>query len=408
MLGSAKAKRMKSASMWVLASAVLGFSILISGSGSVSADGVVEVSEVNAGTADYASAAESDILDHATDLIQGLTIAPNQTVQISVKAIDAAGSERAELVPAVNDNTDANQAALSTVKYDWYVAGGSTAAGAAVIQAGDAGGPVDDNVAYYTATGDGVINVEVFIYQLWDDRTFEITHTTTINVVTPVAVAAEAMPTNPGTPPASIANADAVVAPESALVLSSTGVESGGTSSATNRPVVSIPVGAVNNFFGAKVSSVVASTLPSLPSQYAMGSSAANITFFNASGVAQDTFTLLRAAQVCLPTSEGDLVNGMSNVKVLRFNTATNQWVTLNSSYDLFTKQVCGSTMNFSNFAVGVQETQSSAETGANLPATGGWSPTNGLLSLIGVLGFLLVGGGFVTMRRAKQAARPE
>jgi hypothetical protein len=404
MLGSAKAKRMKSASMWVLASAVLGFGVLISGSGSVSADGIVTNGAAGGNTyADYASAASSDVLAHSTDLIQGLTIPPNQTVQISVKAIDGAGSERAQLVPAVNVNTTSAQATASEVTYTWSTTGG-TAAGRTVTQ----GGAADLNTATVTATGSGTIDVQVVLTQIWDDRTITVTHQTTINVAAPVAGAVEAMPTNPGTPPASIANADAVVAPESALVLSSTGVESGGTSSATNRPVVSIPVGAVNNFFGAKVSSVVASTLPSLPSQYAMGSSAANITFFNASGVAQDTFTLLRAAQVCLPTSEGDLVNGTSNVKVLRFNTATNQWVTLNSSYDLFTKQVCGNTMNFSNFAVGVQETQGSAESGANLPATGGWSPTNGLLSLIGLLGLFLVGGGVVTLRRANQAARPE
>ncbi|MDA0677161.1 MAG: hypothetical protein O2788_04050, partial [Chloroflexi bacterium] len=233
-----------------------------------------------------------------------------------------------------------------------------------------------------------------------------------VTVLNPAATATPApLPTNPGTPPASIPNADGVVTPEGSLLLSPDGVESGSSpesSALKSKPVVHIPVGSVSNFFGASVASVDPKTLPAMPSKYKVGSQAANITFYDANGVAQDPFTLLRAAKVCLPTSSSDRLNGISNVKLLRYNAAVGQWVALSSSYNAITNQVCGSTSHFSNFAVGVQQLPATLVSDGNLPATGGWSPTSGMLSLIGVLGFLLVGGGFVTMRRAKQAARPE
>jgi hypothetical protein len=332
--------------------------------------------------------AADETLNSAETLPIGLTMEPGQQVAVSVELLDLNGD--------VNND-------LPGVTFSWSDTGGS---GSVIL------GATDQRTAIIQANSAGSTTFEVYVYQNQESGDWRVYREIVVTVSNAAATATAApMPTNPGTPPASIPNAGGVVTPEGALLLSPDGVESGSSpeSSALNsKPVVDIQVGSVNNFFGASVASVDPSSLPAMPSMYKIGSKAASISFYDVNGVSQDPFTLLRAAKVCLPTSSSDRANGITNVKLLRYNAAVGQWVALSSTYNAITNQVCGSTSHFSNFAVGVQQLPATPVSGNNLPATGGWSPTSGMLSLIGVLGFLLVGGGFVTMRRAKQAARPE
>jgi len=332
--------------------------------------------------------AADETLNSAQTLPTGLTMYPGQQVAVSVELLDLNGDVNNDL-PGVN--------------FVWSVKAGN----GSVIS-----GAASKRTVIIQANSAGSTTFEVFVHQDQQSQDWEVYREVVVSVSNPAPTATPApLPTNSGTPPASIPNAGGVVTPEGSLLLSPDGVESGSSPESLalkSKPVVHIPVGSVSNFFGASVASVDASSLPDMPSQYLMGSSAASITFYDVNGVAQDPFTLLRAARVCLPTASSDRANGISNVKILRYNSAVNQWVALTSSYNAITNQVCGNTSHLSNFAVGVQQLPATPVSGGNLPATGGWSPTNGLLSLIGVLGFLLVGGGFVTMRRAKQASRPE
>ncbi|MDA0233091.1 MAG: hypothetical protein O3B04_09720 [Chloroflexi bacterium] len=233
----------------------------------------------------------------------------------------------------------------------------------------------------------------------------------TITVLSPGAVAtAPTPPTNPGSPPSSIPNSKGVVTPEGTLLVSSTGLESGGNPESQalgNRPVIFIQSGSVNGFFGVNVNSVDPATLPAMPARFIRGSSATDISFVDGLGTVQNNFRLLRSAEVCLPTASGDRANGISDIRVLRYNDSVGQWVELTSTYNTITRQVCANSSNFSNFAVGVLQVQATQGPSGNLPATGGWSPGSGLLLFAGLFGFVLVGGGVVSMRRARNA-RPE
>ena len=384
MLGSAIPRR------WITSLALVGLVTVFAVSYAAvwSSPASADSEGTGTGTGNGTPLAANETLNSAQTLATGLTMYPGQQVAVSVELLDLDG--------AVNND-------LPGVLFQWTVTAGN---GSVIL------GASNQRTVTIQANAAGSTTFQVVASQTQTNQVWDVLRQMVVSVSNPAPTATPApLPTNPGTPPSSIPNADGVVTPEGSLLLSPDGVESGSSpesSALKSKPVVHIPVGSVSNFFGASVASVDASSLPAMPSQYLMGSSAASITFYDANGVAQDPFTLLRAARVCLPTASSDRVNGISNVKILRYNSAVNQWVALTSSYNAITNQVCGNTSHFSNFAVGVQQLPATPVSGGNLPATGGWSPTNGLLSLIGVLGFLLVGGGFVTMRRAKQAARPE
>lgn len=325
-------------------------------------------------------------LDSADPLPTGLTMAPGQQLQISLNLIDLTGAE--------NDS-------LPNVTFNWSVVSGPVT----LL------GPTNTATVVVQANGTGSATIRGVATQIQETQDYLVIREMTFNIASPSATTTPVTPpTNPGTPPSSIPNAQGVVTPEGRLLVSSTGVESGNSAESAglqNRPVLFIQQGSVNNFFGVNVASVDPATLPAMPSRYIRGSSAANIKFYDASGVEQTNFRLLRSARICLPTASSDRANGITNLRVLRYNSAVNQWVELTTTYNTITRQACANSSNFSNFAVGVLQIQPTPGPGGGLPATGGWSPSAGLLVFTGILGVALVGGGVVSLRRAR-GGRPE
>jgi hypothetical protein len=257
------------------------------------------------------------------------------------------------------------------------------------------------------ATAPGTAVILFSAVQTQETEVVTIERMMTITVVSPGATATPVPPiSNPGTPPASIPGAQGVLAPASPLLITSTGVESGGSAENRafgDRPALFIRSGSVNNFYGVNVASVDPTTLPELPARFRRGSSAARITFTDVGGTPMENTRLLRSARVCLNASSSDISDGFSNARLLRYNSAVSQWVELSSTYNTITRQVCGSSSNFSDFAIGVLQVQATTDPNTGgLPATGGWSPNAGMLIFVGLLGFVLLGGGAVSMRRAR------
>lgn len=384
MLGSAIPRR------WVFSLALVGlvtiFTVSYSAVWSDPANAGVGDSEgVAPGSGNSVVKTDDQILESADPLPSGLVLQAGQQIQVTVNLIDATST--------VNNS-------LPDLTFQWFSTGGVS------ITSGGSS-PTASIRANSTGTA------SVWVTQVQESRTWVVKRDMSITVaaLAPTSTPPPA-PTNPGTPPADIPNSQGVVQPEAQILVSSTGVETGSfpESQATkDRPVVLVRRGSVSNFFGVQVDSVEPSSLPPMPPGFTLGSSATNITFVDSAGTAQSNFRLLRSAQICLPTSSSDLVNGFSNVRILRYNSAVNQWVPLSSTYNTITQQVCANSSNFSNFAVGVQQIQATVgPPSGNLPATGGWSPTESLLVLVGLLGLVLVGGGTITMLRAKNASRSE
>ncbi len=385
MLGSAIPRR------WVFSLALVGlvtiFAVSYSAVWSDPASAGAGDSQGAGGTGNSALAvkSEKDSLLSANPFPFSLKLQPGQKLNQTIVLID---------------ETNTVNPGIPGVTFQWSHTGGVT------VLAGST-----SPTAIIQANGSGT--VQVIATQIRKNETWVVIRDIAITVTTPSATSTPAAPpSNPGTPPASIPNAQGVVQPVSSILVSSTGVESGSNpenSSLKDRPVVFVRPGSVSGFFGVQVNTVAPSSLPPMPTGFTRGSSATDISFFNASGVKQQNFKLLRSAQVCLPTSSSDRVNGFSNVRVLRLSSTSNQWIPLTSTYNNFTRQVCANSSNFSNFSVGVQQIPATAAPpGTNLPATGGWSPTASLLVLVGLLGAALAGGGTITMLRARNATRPE
>lgn len=382
MLGSAIPRR------WVFSLALVGLVTIFAVSYSAvwSSPANADSQGPGLGSGDSTVRTTGQLLDTADPLPTGLSLTPGQQVHVTVNLID--------------QNGDLNEG-LTDLTFIWMTTGGVSvvsggASPTAVLQA-NSGGTASVWVTQVQEARDWVVK-----------RDMTITVSASAPTSTPVTP-----PTNPGTPPASIPNSQGVVQPISSILVSSTGVESGSNPEASalnDRPVVLVRSGSVTDFFGLQVDILDPDSLPPLPQNFSRGSSAANITFVNMAGTAQSNFRLLRSAQVCLPTEASDLANGFSNVALLRYNNAISQWVALNSTFNNLTRQVCANSSNFSNFSVGVQQIPATAAPsgGPGLPATGGWSPTEGLLVLVGLLGIALVGGGTITMLRAKNASRPD
>ncbi len=343
--------------------------------------------EFGTGNTTLSPFSDSEQLDDVGTLPTGLNLSAGTQINVSAELFDATG--------AMNNNLD------SSVTYHWTNVSG----GVAVV----AGSTARTAVLQANSSGTAKVRVE----QVRNNKTVFFEREITITVVAPAPTSTPApAPTNPGTPPSSIPNSQAVVAPESSSLVSSSGSETGSGAENTafrDRAVIYIRSGSVSGFFGVQVNEVNPSSLPPLPSNFNLGSSAVDIVFVDDNGNAQQSFRLLRSAQVCLPTNSSDLANGFANVVVLRLDSNTNQWVPLTTTYNHITGQACASSSVYSNFAVGVQQIPATPGPGdSGLPATGGWSPTNGMLALIGLLGVAFAGAGFVTLRRAKVASRPE
>jgi hypothetical protein len=313
------------------------------------------------------------------------------------------GGQTQVTVDLINANGDVSDS-LPALTFDWGTGSNSNVT---IV------GGTNTATAIFQANSVGSTTFELTVTQIQQSRDWVVKRNITISVQGAVATATPApLPGNPGPVPASIPNARAVIQPAAASLVSTTGVESGGSAqngSFSGRPVVYVRNGSVTDFFGLNIDSVDPTGLPAMPSRYTRGSSAVDIHFVNQAGVMQNGFRINRAAEICLPTNSADRKNGGSNIKLLRRSSTSNSWVELNSTYNNITRQVCGNSSNFSTFATGVLQLQPTAGPGGPvIPATGGWSPTTGLLLFAGFLGFVLVGGGAVTMRRARNARSEE
>ncbi len=381
MLGSAIPRR------WGFSIALVGlvmiFAVSYSAVWSTPANADSEGPGLGSGNSVVKSASER--LKTARPLATGLVVEPGAEVSVTVELID---------------DTDTLNPLLNDVTYSWTSTGGISVV---------SGSNAPTVVLRINSAG----TASVTVIQQQESREWVVKRDMTASTAAAAPTATPApLPTNPGTPPASIPNSQGVVQPAGSILVSSSGVETGSSPESiglNDRPVVHVPVGAVSNFFGVQVDSVAPSTLPAMPAGFNRGSSAVDITFVDSSGNSQSNFRLLRSAQICLPTSSSDLVNGFSNVRVMRLGSTNNQWIPLTSTFNNITRQVCANSSNFSNFAVAFQDIPAtSGPTGPNLPATGGWSPTTSLLVLIGLIGIALVGGGVITTLRARNASRPE
>ncbi|MDA0233102.1 MAG: hypothetical protein O3C69_06420, partial [Chloroflexi bacterium] len=332
--------------------------------------------------------APENILDAIGPLATGVTMQPGQQLTVTLDTFDMTGAPNAF-----------NPASSYHITYAWTVLSGS---GVTLLS------PVNQRTVIVQANAAGTATIRAFVDQNQQSRNFEFSREMTITVVNPgTPPTASAPPTNPGAPPATIPNSQGVVSPEGTLLVSTTGVESGTNPESQalgNRPAIFISSGSVNNFFGANVRTVDLTTQRALPARFKLGSSAADISFVNAAGVTQNNFRLLRSARICLPTSASDRANGISNIRILRDNGVVGQWVELTSTYNTITRQVCANSSNFSVFAVGVLQLPPTPGPDGKLPATGGWSPGAGLLLFSGLVGFAMVGGGAVSLRRARKA----
>lgn len=331
-----------------------------------------------------------EVLDQIDTLPTNLTLQAGQQLSVTLNTIDGNGNPNA-FEPASTFN----------ITYAWTLSGsGVTFFGA-----------TNQRTVVVQANSPGVAVVRADVDQIRQTTDSFFVRELTITVVAPgIPPTTPPAPTNPGTPPSTIPNSKGVVTPEGSILVSTSGVETGNNPESQalgSRPVVFVQSGSVDNFFGVNISNVDPSGLREMPARFMPGSSATDITFVNAAGAAQSNFRLMRSARVCLPTSSSDRANGISNLRVLRDNAAIGQWVELTSTYNTITQQVCANSSNFSTFAVGVLQLAATPSPDGNLPATGGWSPSAGLLLFAGLFGFVMVGGGVVSMRRAR-SVRPD
>jgi hypothetical protein len=78
-------------------------------------------------------------------------------------------------------------------------------------------------------------------------------------------------------------------------------------------------------------------------------------------------------------------------------------WVKTNSSVDLNAKLVCGYSSTFSPFVLGLDDAPPAPPGEAGLPVTGDYSPSFASLMMALMAGVALVGGGVLTLRRARR-----
>jgi len=117
----------------------------------------------------------------------------------------------------------------------------------------------------------------------------------------------------------------------------------------------------------------------------------------------QTTYSLLKPAELCLPFTQDDLngaAGGPDGLGIWRYSGT--EWVSLNSSANIGTGTVCGTSSSFSSFAIGldVAAPGAAASGGVALPGTGGYSPSVTILLLALMAGIVLVVTGSLTVRR--------
>ena len=224
--------------------------------------------------------------------------------------------------------------------------------------------------------------------------------------------AADPVPTYTDPSPVPEIVPDGLTADDVGIVIPSAGgsfTEVGGTASIT------VPAGAVANGTAAAVGivTVASSGLPSPPAAaaegassgtFTFGSSAVNVQWYDATGAAQTTYSLLKPAELCLPFTQDDLngaAGGPDGLGIWRYSGT--EWVSLNSSTNVGTGTVCGNSSSFSSFAIGLDVAAPGAASGGGevaLPGTGGYSPSVTILLLALMAGIVLVVTGSLTARR--------
>ena len=139
---------------------------------------------------------------------------------------------------------------------------------------------------------------------------------------------------------------------------------------------------------------------------FTFGSAIIEVQWYDESGAALDTFQLNKPADVCVPYTIDDIgaaAGGPDGLAVWRHNGT--EWIQLNSSVNTGDQTVCARTLNFSFFALGLAVAAPDAA-GAELPATGDYSPGVGGLILAMLAGIGLVATGAFTARRARRVRK--
>jgi hypothetical protein len=146
---------------------------------------------------------------------------------------------------------------------------------------------------------------------------------------------------------------------------------------------------------------------------FTLGSSIINVRWYDSASAELATYSLSKAATVCVPFTAADTAGaagGPDGLSLWRHNGT--DWIELNSSTNISAETVCATTQNFSYFALGLAVAAPGAAATAGeveLPSTGGYTPGVGALMLAMVAGIVLVVTGAFTLyrgRRSRQHSR--
>ncbi len=304
----------------------------------------------------------------------------------------------------IDENGDVNTT-LANVTYTWTGTCGSHATNTTSVPS-----------STFTATSGGACTGAITVTATQSSGDAE-THpaspaSMTLNVN--ALAAADPAPTYTDPSPVPEIVPDGLTAADVGIIIPSAGgsfTEVDGTASIT------VPAGAVANGTAAAVGivTVASSGLPSPPAAategassgtFTFGSSAVNVQWYDATGAAQTTYSLLKPAELCLPFTQDDLngaAGGPDGLGIWRHNGT--EWVSLNGSANVSAGTVCGTASSFSTFAIGLDVAAPGAAAGGGgelaLPGTGGYSPSVATLLLALMAGIVMVVTGSLTARRA-------
>jgi len=326
--------------------------------------------------------------------LKGLNFASTMTVQ--------SGDVIVVTADPIDENGDVNTA-LADVTYTWTGTCGAHATSTTSVPS-----------STFTAASGGVCTGAITVTATQSSGDAE-THpaspaSMTLNVN--ALAAADPAPTYTDPSPVPEIVPDGLTAADVGIIIPSAGgsfTEVDGTASIT------VPAGAVANGTAAAVGivTVASSGLPSPPAAategassgtFTFGSSAVNVQWYDATGAAQATYSLLKPAEICLPFTQDDLngaAGGPDGLGIWRYSGT--EWVSLNSSANVSAGTVCGNSSSFSSFAIGLDVAAPGAANAGGevaLPGTGGYSPSVTILLLALMAGIVLVVTGSLTARR--------
>jgi hypothetical protein len=339
-------------------------------------------------TSQYVSAQATGTALKGLNLGSAMTVQAGDVVVVSVDPID--------------ENGDVN-IALANVTYTWGGSCGSHASATTAVPS-----------STFTAASGGACTgtITVTSTQSGGGETHPSAGTLSMTLNVNALAAAEVAPTYTDPSPVPAIVPEGLTAADVGIIIPSAGgsfTEVGGTASIT------VPAGAIANGTAAAVGivTVASSALPSPPAAategassgtFTFGSSAVNVQWYDATGAAQTTYSLLKPAEICLPFSQDDLngaAGGPDGLGIWRHNGT--EWVSLNGSANVSAGTVCGTSSSFSSFAIGLDVAAPGTAAGGGgvaLPGTGGYSPSVTTLLLALMAGIVLVATGSFTARR--------